>query len=64
MKNLEKTFQTILLTVSGLALFMIFYKLLTTQYDSENLAAIFIFIIPVFFAFIFSGSLLIQNFKK
>lgn len=64
MKALQTTFQTVLLFVSFLALSMIFYKLCTTNYDSENLLAIAVFTVPVFSAFILSGSLLLQSLKK
>lgn len=64
MRTLEKTFQTILLTISTFALLMIFYKLATTVYSSDNLLAIIIFTIPVFASFLLSGSLLIQNSNK
>lgn len=64
MRTLEKTFQTILLTISTFALLMIFYKLLTTDYDTTNLWAIIVFTIPVFASFILSGTLLIQNSNK
>jgi hypothetical protein len=64
MKTIEKTFQTILFTVSSFCLMLIFFKLGTTNYDIENLWAIIIFTVPVFFSCILSGSLLIQNSKK
>jgi hypothetical protein len=61
MKTIQTTFQTILLTVSFLALSAIAHKLLTVNYDKENLIAIIVFTIPVLLSFVLSATLL---FKK
>lgn len=61
MKAIQTLFQSILFISSFFALLSIFYKLLITNYSSENFIAILIFMFPILLSFIFSGSLLIKK---
>lgn len=64
MKNLQNAFLLIMLILSGLALMLSAYQLITVDYPFYNFVVILIFNIPVLMSFGFSALQLNDNFKK
>lgn len=64
MKNLQNAFLLFMLILSGLALMLSAYQLVTVDYERFNYIAILIFNIPVLMSFGFCALQLNDNFKK
>jgi hypothetical protein len=64
MKNLQNAFLLFMLILSGLALMLSAYQLVTVDYERFNYIAILVFNIPVLMSFSFCAFQLNDNFKK